>query len=155
LGDIDSAREAAQRAAELALWAGRPADALAEVQRVIALFPAPDLTIFCGRLLGLGMRACADLAEQGAPCLVPRSNGPISAGSPPRARCPLGFGPDSTAATHQLVDLAAATGDQPEVGGEADPTSGCCGTGAAATPPRARESLSSTASAASASAGFA
>jgi len=64
LGDIDSAREAAQRAAEFALWAGRPADALAEVQRVIALFPAPDLTIFCGRLLGLGMRACADLAGQ-------------------------------------------------------------------------------------------
>jgi DNA-binding CsgD family transcriptional regulator/tetratricopeptide (TPR) repeat protein len=64
LGDIDSAREAAQRAAELALWAGRPADALAEVQRVIALFPAPDLTIFCGRLLATGMRACADLAEK-------------------------------------------------------------------------------------------
>ena len=64
LGSIDFAREAAQQAAELALWAGRPADALAEVQRAIALFHAPDLTIFCGWLLGLGMRACADLAEK-------------------------------------------------------------------------------------------
>ena len=63
LGSIDNAREAAQWAAELALWTGRPAVALAEVQRVIALFHAPDLTIFCGRLLTAGMRACADLAE--------------------------------------------------------------------------------------------
>jgi DNA-binding CsgD family transcriptional regulator/tetratricopeptide (TPR) repeat protein len=62
-GSIDNAREAAQQAAELALWAGRPAAALAEVQRVIALFQTPDLTIFCGRLLTAGMRACADLAE--------------------------------------------------------------------------------------------
>ena len=62
LGSIDNAREAAQRAAELALWAGRPADALAEVQRAITLFQTPDLTIFCGRLLTTGMRACADLA---------------------------------------------------------------------------------------------
>jgi DNA-binding CsgD family transcriptional regulator len=64
LASIDFARENAQLAAELALWAGRPADALAEVQRVIALFPAPDLTIFCGRLLTAGMRACADLADR-------------------------------------------------------------------------------------------
>jgi DNA-binding CsgD family transcriptional regulator len=61
---VDWAREAGQRAAELALWAGRPGDALDEVQRVLPLFPIPDLTILCGRLLGLGMRACADLAEQ-------------------------------------------------------------------------------------------
>ena len=31
---------------------------------MLALFQAPDLTIFCGRLLAAGMRACADLAEQ-------------------------------------------------------------------------------------------
>jgi DNA-binding CsgD family transcriptional regulator len=61
---VDWARETGQRAAGLALWAGRPDDALAEVQRVLPLFPIPDLTILCGRLLGLGMRACADLAEQ-------------------------------------------------------------------------------------------
>ncbi len=58
------ARESAQRAAELALWARRPGDALAEVQRVLPLFKTPDLAIFCGRLLAAGMRACADLAEQ-------------------------------------------------------------------------------------------
>jgi DNA-binding CsgD family transcriptional regulator len=61
---VDYARESAQRAAELALWAGRPGDALAEVQRVLGLYKVPNLTIFCGRLLATGMRACADLAEQ-------------------------------------------------------------------------------------------
>jgi DNA-binding CsgD family transcriptional regulator len=61
---VDLARESAQRAAELALWAGRPGDALDEVRQVLPLFKSPDLTILCGRLLGAGMRACADLAEQ-------------------------------------------------------------------------------------------
>jgi DNA-binding CsgD family transcriptional regulator len=64
IGSPDGAREAAQRAAELALWAGRPGDAVAEVQQVLPLFQAPDLTILCGRLLAAGMRACADLAGQ-------------------------------------------------------------------------------------------
>src|SRR5262249_836456 len=40
---IDFAREAAQRAAELALWARRPDDALQEVQRALALYQSPDL----------------------------------------------------------------------------------------------------------------
>ena len=31
---------------------------------MLPLFKTPDLTIFCGRLLAAGMRACADLAEQ-------------------------------------------------------------------------------------------
>ena len=31
---------------------------------MLALYKVPDLTIFCGRLLAAGMRACADLAEQ-------------------------------------------------------------------------------------------
>ena len=61
---VEYARESAQRAAELALWAGRPGDALGEVQRVLPLFKFPDLTIFGGRLLVAGLRACADLAEQ-------------------------------------------------------------------------------------------
>jgi DNA-binding CsgD family transcriptional regulator len=61
---VDLARESAQRAAELALWAGRPGDALAEVCQVLPRFKSPDLTILCGRLLVAGMRACADLAEQ-------------------------------------------------------------------------------------------
>jgi DNA-binding CsgD family transcriptional regulator len=61
---IDFAREAAQRAAELALWAGRPDDGLHEVQRALALFQSPDLTFACGRPLAVGMRACADLAER-------------------------------------------------------------------------------------------
>ena len=63
-GTVDTARESAQRAAELALWAGRPGDALAEVQQVLPLLKTPDLTIVCGRLLAAGLRACADLAEQ-------------------------------------------------------------------------------------------
>jgi DNA-binding CsgD family transcriptional regulator len=61
---VDFAYEAAQRAAEAALWAGRPSDALAEAQRTLALFTVPDLTILCGRLLTAAMRACADLSEQ-------------------------------------------------------------------------------------------
>ena len=61
---VDYARESAQRAVELAVWAGRPGDALAEVRRVLGLFKVSDLAIFSGRLLATGMRACADLAEQ-------------------------------------------------------------------------------------------
>jgi DNA-binding CsgD family transcriptional regulator len=64
IGDIERARESLQLAAELALWAGRPADALREVRRALAPFTAPDLTILFGWLLAEGMRACADLAEQ-------------------------------------------------------------------------------------------
>ena len=64
MGRADIASESAQRAAEAALWTGRPGDALHEVRRALALFRTPDLTIFCGRLLTAGLRACADLAEQ-------------------------------------------------------------------------------------------
>jgi hypothetical protein len=39
------ARESAQRAGELALWAGAPDDALKEARQVLALFQTPDLTI--------------------------------------------------------------------------------------------------------------
>jgi DNA-binding CsgD family transcriptional regulator len=66
-GDVrhaEFARESAQRAVELALWAGRPGDALAEVHRMLPLFKIPYLAVFCGRLLAAGMRACADVAEQ-------------------------------------------------------------------------------------------
>jgi DNA-binding CsgD family transcriptional regulator len=62
LGSADSARESARRAVELAAWAGRPGDALDQVRRVLPLLNIPDRTIFCGRLLAAGMRACADLA---------------------------------------------------------------------------------------------
>ena len=64
VSDLLYARETASRGTEVALWAGRPGDALDEVWRVFPLFKAPDLTILSGRLLAAGMRACADLAEQ-------------------------------------------------------------------------------------------
>jgi DNA-binding CsgD family transcriptional regulator len=64
IGNIDHAREVRQRAAELALWAGRPGEALQEIRQALAPFTAPDLTILSGWLLATGMRACADLAEQ-------------------------------------------------------------------------------------------
>jgi len=64
IGNIEHARETLQLSAELALWAGRPGDALQQVRRALALFTAPDLTILFGWLLAAGMRACADLAEQ-------------------------------------------------------------------------------------------
>ncbi|HEY1920350.1 MAG TPA: AAA family ATPase [Streptosporangiaceae bacterium] len=63
LGHVEFARESARRAVELAVWTGHPGDALSRVQRVLPLFTESDLTIFCGRLLAAGMRACADLAE--------------------------------------------------------------------------------------------
>jgi DNA-binding CsgD family transcriptional regulator len=52
--------------AELALWAGRPGEALAQVQRGLALASkaAYYQAKFCGHLLASGLRACADLAEQ-------------------------------------------------------------------------------------------
>jgi ATP/maltotriose-dependent transcriptional regulator MalT len=61
---VDFGYDGAPRAAEALLWAGRPGDALREVRRALARFNVPDLTIMCGRLLAVGMRACADLAEQ-------------------------------------------------------------------------------------------
>jgi DNA-binding CsgD family transcriptional regulator/tetratricopeptide (TPR) repeat protein len=64
ISNLDYAREDAHGAAELALWAGRPGDALQEVQQALLLLRASDLAILCGWLLGLGMRACADLAGQ-------------------------------------------------------------------------------------------
>jgi DNA-binding CsgD family transcriptional regulator len=70
---VDSARESALQVAELALWTGLPGDALREVRQVLALFQAPDFTIFCGRLLAEGMRACADLAEQARALFDPQA----------------------------------------------------------------------------------
>jgi DNA-binding CsgD family transcriptional regulator/tetratricopeptide (TPR) repeat protein len=63
-GSIGNSRHLAEQAAELALWAGRPGDALGEVRQVLPRFQVPDLTILCGRLLTAGMRACADLVER-------------------------------------------------------------------------------------------
>jgi len=63
VGNFDRSREAAQRTAELALWARRPAAALEVVQRTAAQIEGSQWGIFCGRLLTAGMRACADLAE--------------------------------------------------------------------------------------------
>jgi DNA-binding CsgD family transcriptional regulator/tetratricopeptide (TPR) repeat protein len=65
IGSVDNAREIAQRAAEVAVWAGRPAEGLVEVRDVLARLHSTDWTIQCGWLLAVGMRACADLAEQG------------------------------------------------------------------------------------------
>jgi hypothetical protein len=45
LGNVDFARESAQRAAELAVRAGRPGDALDEVHRALRLVKAPDLAV--------------------------------------------------------------------------------------------------------------
>jgi DNA-binding CsgD family transcriptional regulator len=64
IGRVDFGCESAPRAAEASLWAGQPGDALAEVRRALALFKGADLAILSGRLLAVGMWACADLAEQ-------------------------------------------------------------------------------------------
>jgi DNA-binding CsgD family transcriptional regulator len=57
--------EAARLTVEVALWAGRPGDALQQVRQALA--PYEDLQVLdagCGELLSAGMRACADLAER-------------------------------------------------------------------------------------------
>lgn len=64
-GTGPAALESARRAAELALWAGEPGDALVRVQQALPLLQATDLTILCGWLLAVGLRACADLAGGG------------------------------------------------------------------------------------------
>jgi DNA-binding CsgD family transcriptional regulator/tetratricopeptide (TPR) repeat protein len=69
ISNIDNAGQIAQRAAEVAVWAGQPADGLAQVREALARYQttgqATDWTMDCGWLLVLGMRACADLAGQG------------------------------------------------------------------------------------------
>ena len=61
----DNARDAAELTAEVALWAGRPGDALAEARQALAPYEnMAGLTEDCGRLLVAGLRACADLAER-------------------------------------------------------------------------------------------
>jgi DNA-binding CsgD family transcriptional regulator len=65
ISSIDDAREIAQLTAEVAVWSRRPADGVAEVKDALARYQSTDWTIQCGWLLAVGMRACADLAEQG------------------------------------------------------------------------------------------
>jgi hypothetical protein len=52
------------RVAEVALWTGRPHEALEEIWRVLERLEGADLVIWSGELLPVGMRACADLAEE-------------------------------------------------------------------------------------------
>jgi DNA-binding CsgD family transcriptional regulator len=69
VGRVDSddwAREWALRAAELWLWTGAPDRVLPAVHRVLTGLKSPGQAIFCGPLLTLGMRACADQAERAA-----------------------------------------------------------------------------------------
>jgi len=58
---VDTARDSAQLAAELALWDGRPHDALAAVRRVLPLDETPDLAILCRRLLAPERRRWSSL----------------------------------------------------------------------------------------------
>jgi DNA-binding CsgD family transcriptional regulator/tetratricopeptide (TPR) repeat protein len=61
---LEISRDLGQRFAEVALWAGRPGEALEEVQRLLERLEDTVQVIFCGWLLAVGMRACADLAER-------------------------------------------------------------------------------------------
>ena len=67
IGEIssDNISEIAQLSAEVAIWAGRPVDGLAEVQEVLATYGSTDWAVQWGWLLVMGMRACAELAGQG------------------------------------------------------------------------------------------
>jgi len=65
ISSVDDAGDTARRTAEVAEWAGRPEQGLAEVREALARYQATDWTVQCGWLLVVGMRACADMAEQG------------------------------------------------------------------------------------------
>jgi DNA-binding CsgD family transcriptional regulator/tetratricopeptide (TPR) repeat protein len=58
------ARDFEQDVAEVALWAGRPEEALKAVQRALDRQEDTKWVILCGWLLAMGMRACAELAER-------------------------------------------------------------------------------------------
>jgi DNA-binding CsgD family transcriptional regulator len=55
----------AERATDVAVWTGRPADGVAEVQEMLATYGSTDWAVQWGWLLVMGMRACAELAGQG------------------------------------------------------------------------------------------
>jgi DNA-binding CsgD family transcriptional regulator/tetratricopeptide (TPR) repeat protein len=59
------ARDLGQDVADVALWAGRPDEALEAVRQALDRRAEADWLMKCGWLLALGMRACADLAERG------------------------------------------------------------------------------------------
>src|SRR5262245_36241785 len=61
---LDLALGLGQRVAEVAVWAGRPGRAVEEVDRLLERLAGTHWVIFCGSLLAVGMRACADLAER-------------------------------------------------------------------------------------------
>jgi ATP/maltotriose-dependent transcriptional regulator MalT len=65
ISNIDNAGEIARRTAEVAVWASRPADGLTVVREGLARYQSTDWMIQCGWLLVVGMRACAELADQG------------------------------------------------------------------------------------------
>ena len=63
--NVETDREAAQLITEVALWAGRPGDALDQARQTLAPYEGvPDQTEKCGLVLAAGLRACADLAER-------------------------------------------------------------------------------------------
>jgi tetratricopeptide (TPR) repeat protein len=59
------ARDLGQDVADVALWAGRPEEALVAVRQALDRRAEADWLMKCGWLLALGIRACADLAERG------------------------------------------------------------------------------------------
>jgi DNA-binding CsgD family transcriptional regulator/tetratricopeptide (TPR) repeat protein len=65
IGGSEYALDHEQDVAEVALWAGRPDEALKAVHRAIERQAKTEWVILCGWPLALGMRACADLAERG------------------------------------------------------------------------------------------
>ena len=97
LGDaglMENTREQIQQMIELALWAGRPDEALELAHRGLDLASkATYLTKFCGRLLASGMRACADMAE------LARASSGMSAAAP-------------LAAADELADWVEHTGSE-------------------------------------------
>jgi hypothetical protein len=63
---LDLSRELGQRVAEVAAWAGRPDEALGEVQRILGRLEDTGWVIFCGWLLAVGMRALVQTPLNGA-----------------------------------------------------------------------------------------
>ena len=111
--------------ASMALWSGRPGDALEGTRKALAVFKPPDLAFLCGPLLAIGMRACADLAENARACQdEPAAAAALAAAgdlSSWAAQLPVSPFADHPAMASTPADRATWHAERTRLAGESDP----------------------------------
>jgi DNA-binding CsgD family transcriptional regulator len=126
VSSIEMDREAAHFTTEMALWAGRPGDALQQARQALARYEGvPELTDGCGALLAAGLRACADLAEQararrdhGAACAAQDAAGELACWLQRTAGVPF---TDHSLRARIPADRATWDAEQTRLAGSSDP----------------------------------